>query len=574
MTGKHSSVQRRQTLKAYGFMTPALIIIILFTIIPIIGSLVLMFYDYSVLGQTKFVGLKNFVKAFHDRVFWISIKNSVIFVVVVPIIQILSILLAVLVNKKLPGIGIFRTLFYIPVVTSMVAVSIMWGFIFDTSGIINTALKEWKVISMPLGFLSDKNTAMICLMFITIWQGLGYYMMMYLAGLQGIPQELCEAATIDGANAVKVFTRIKLPMLKPYIWFCSLNSVISAIGVFDVVFVLTKGGPNDATMVINYYSYTKAFSDFQFGYAAAIGAVQAVVTTMLSIVVFVYGKRGGMTNNKLVMKRKAKKAVDYFFTYLLLIVIAIICAGPFIWLLLSSLRTGANIYNLHFSISDFSFSNYTGVMEYMNLPKYIWNTVIITFGGIIIDVVFSSLCAYPLATMEFKGKNIIFTILVGTMIIPAAAGMIINYLIITKMHLLNTMLGVILPSSTKAFSIILLRQAYLGIPKELIEAAKLDGAGELKIWKNVMIPGILPSVSTIVIFDFIANWNAFLWPIIVLQDPEKYPLATALQYLNGSFSYKFGYVASGTIISIIPVLIVFMMFQKNYIEAVSGAVKG
>ena len=113
--------------------------------------------------------------------------------------------------------------------------------------------------------------------------------------------------------------------------------------------------------------------------------------------------------NKLVMKRKAKKAADYFFTYLLLIVIAIICAGPFIWLLLSSLRTGANIYNLHFSISDFSFSNYTGVMEYMNLPKYIWNTVIITFGGIIIDVVFSSLCAYPLATMEFKGKNIIFT---------------------------------------------------------------------------------------------------------------------------------------------------------------------
>ena len=151
---------------------------------------------------------------------------------------------------------------------------------------------------MPLGFLSDKNTAMICLMFITIWQGLGYYMMMYLAGLQGIPQELCEAATIDGANAVKVFTRIKLPMFKPYIWFCSLNSVISAIGVFDVVFVLTKGGPNDATMVINYYSYTKAFSDFQFGYAAAIGAVQAVVTTMLSIVVFVYGKRGGMTNNE------------------------------------------------------------------------------------------------------------------------------------------------------------------------------------------------------------------------------------------------------------------------------------
>lgn len=279
-------------------MTPALAIILLFTIVPIIGSLILMFYDYSVLGQTKFIGIKNFVKAFNDRVFWISIKNSVIFVVVVPVIQILSILLAVLVNRKIWGIGFFRTLYYIPVVTSMVAVSIIWGFIFDTNGVVNTALKDWGLIRMPLGFLSDKNTAMLCLMFITVWQGLGYYMMMYLAGLQGIPNELCEAATIDGAGKAKVFTSIKLPLLKPYIWFCSLNSVISAIGVFDVVFVLTKGGPNDATMVINYYSYTKAFQDFQFGYAAAVGAVQAVVTTLLSIVVFVYGKKGGMTNNE------------------------------------------------------------------------------------------------------------------------------------------------------------------------------------------------------------------------------------------------------------------------------------
>lgn len=273
-------------------------------------------------------------------------------------------------------------------------------------------------------------------------------------------------------------------------------------------------------------------------------------------------------------KRKRKRVMDYIVSYLILMIIAVICAGPFIWLLLSSLRTGANIYSMHFALSDFSLSNYTGVIDYMNLWGYIGNTVVITFGGIIIDVIFSSLCAYPLATMDFKGKNLIFTILVGTMIIPAAAGMIINYLTISKMHLLNTMLGVILPSSVKAFSIILLRQAYLGIPKELIEAAKLDGASELKIWRHVMIPGIIPSISTIIIFDFITNWNAFLWPIIVLQDPDKYPLATALQYLNGSFSYKFGYVAAGTIISIIPVLVVFMIFQRNYIEAVSGAVKG
>lgn len=298
MAGKQNTRKIRETLKAYGFMMPALVLIILFTVVPIVGSLVLMFFDYSVLGETKFVGIQNFVKAFQDRVFLIAVKNSILFVVVVPEIQILSILMAVLVNRKIPGMGVFRVLFYIPVVTSMVAVSIMWGFIFDSNGIVNSLLKNAGIISMPLGFLKDKNTAMLCIMFITVWQGLGYYMMLYLAGLQGIPKELCEAARIDGANAVKVFTKVKLPLLKPYIWFCSLNSVISAIGVFDVVFVLTKGGPNDATMVINYYSYTKAFTDFQFGYAAAIGAIQAVVTTALSIVVFVYGNRGGMQNEK------------------------------------------------------------------------------------------------------------------------------------------------------------------------------------------------------------------------------------------------------------------------------------
>ena len=273
-------------------------------------------------------------------------------------------------------------------------------------------------------------------------------------------------------------------------------------------------------------------------------------------------------------RRNQKKLFGDIFAYLLLIFIAVICAGPFIWLLLSSLRVGANIYSLDFKLSDFSFENFTGVISYMNLPMYVGNTVIITVAAIVLDVVFSAMCAYPLAMMDFKGKNIIFGTLVATMIIPAAAGMIVNYLIISKLHLLNTFLGVILPSSVKAFSIILMRQAYLGVPKELVEAARIDGAGELRTWAQIMVPGIMPSISTIIIFDFIGNWNSFLWPIIVLQDPNKYPLATALQYLNGSFSYKFGYVAAGTIISIIPVLIVFMVCQKNYIEAVSGAVKG
>lgn len=286
-------VKTRQTIKAYLFMAPALFMIIVFVFVPIIGSLPLMFYNYSALGKTEFIGWDNFKRAFSDPEFWISIKNSIVFVVVVPVIQILSILLALLVNRKLKGISIFRTLIYIPVITSMVAVSIIWGFLFDPSGVINTFLMDAGIIKSPLGFLTSGKTAMLCIMFITIWQGLGYFMMLYLAGLQSVPKELEEAAIVDGANKFKALVKIKLPLLKPYIWFCSLNSVISAVGVFDVVYVLTKGGPYNATLVMNYYSYTKAFTDFEFGYSAAIGAVQAVITSLLSIIVFVYGRKGG-----------------------------------------------------------------------------------------------------------------------------------------------------------------------------------------------------------------------------------------------------------------------------------------
>jgi len=137
-------------------------------------------------------------------------------------------------------------------------------------------------------------------------------------------------------------------------------------------------------------------------------------------------------SNEAVRIKKRNDIASRISTYLVLALVAILCAGPFIWLVLSSLRTGANIYDLHFSLKNFTLSNYTGVIRYMNLGKYVGNTVIITVVGIVIDVVFSAMCAYPLATMEFKGKNLIFGVLVATMIIPAAAGMIINYLTINN----------------------------------------------------------------------------------------------------------------------------------------------
>ncbi len=273
-------------------------------------------------------------------------------------------------------------------------------------------------------------------------------------------------------------------------------------------------------------------------------------------------------------KKRMKKAVSTILLYVALILIALLFAGPFLWLLSTTFRAGENIYDITLFTSHPTLANYIGVIDFMNLPRILYNTTFITVVGTLLDIILAALCAYPLACMNFKGKGIVFGVLTSTMILPAAAGLVVNYLQVQRIHLIDSYWGVIIPGAVSVFSIILLRQAYLGIPKELIEASKIDGASEVRTWYKIMLPGVMPAISTLVIFDFISKWNAFLWPIVILQDPQKYPLATALKYLNGQFNYKFGYIAAGTVISIIPVIIVFLLFQKNYINAVSGAIKG
>lgn len=278
--------------------------------------------------------------------------------------------------------------------------------------------------------------------------------------------------------------------------------------------------------------------------------------------------------SKLKRKRIIKKTLSITLTYVMLLIIAFFCAGPFLWLLSTSFKSGQNIYDMSFFYKDPTLQNYIGVAEFLDLGKYFMNTIVITVGGIFLNVTLAALCAYPLAFMEFYGKKIISTALISTMILPAAAGLVVNYLTISNLGLRNTFAGVILPSSVTVFGIILLRQSYLAIPKELIEAAKIDGASEIKLWYKILVPQILPSISTLVIFDFISRWNSFLWPTIILDDPGKYPIATALKYLDGQFNYKFGFIAAGTIISIIPVIIIFIVFQKYFTSTIAGAVKG
>ncbi|SFJ51954.1 putative chitobiose transport system permease protein [Paenibacillus sp. UNC496MF] len=271
-----------------------------------------------------------------------------------------------------------------------------------------------------------------------------------------------------------------------------------------------------------------------------------------------------------------KKAASAIVLYGLLLAVALVCLGPFLWLLSTSLKVNANVYAFPPQLipRPINFQNFADVFRIMPLWTYIKNTVFMTLLGVGLNVVICTMTAYPLARIAFPARSVVFYAIVSTMILPNAAGMIVNFIIIQKLHLYNTLLGVVLPSAVSVFNIFLLRQAFITIPNDIEHSGRIDGASEFRIFWTLMVPMVRSAVATVVIFDFMAFWNSMIWPIIVLDDKEKYPLAAALQYLQGNLSYNFPYIAAGTIISVIPILIIFLVLQKQFINGMVGAVKG
>lgn len=281
-----AKVTVRNTLIAYAFMLPFLILLLMFHTWPVIFGTYLAFTEYNIINPPKWVGLENFKTLFADEQFWAGLRNSLKYILVVPVIQVLSIMLALLVNRPLKGIAFFRTAYYVPVVTSFAVVGLIWSWMYQQSGPVNTVLMALGLMKHDGSLLNNPATALLAVMFVTLWKGVGYYMVLYLAGLQSISPELEEAAVIDGATRAQVFWNITLPSLRPTILVCSLISTISAIKVFEEIYVMTQGGPAGSTYSALFYTYSRAFVDFKYGLAAAGGIIIAVISIIFGIINF------------------------------------------------------------------------------------------------------------------------------------------------------------------------------------------------------------------------------------------------------------------------------------------------
>ncbi|HCB91110.1 MAG TPA: ABC transporter permease [Ruminococcaceae bacterium] len=289
---KKVSVKKRKILNnltAYSFIAPNFIGFAIFTLVPIVMAVGLSFMDWNGSGvqRPKFIGLANYARLFRDKQFIEAFFNTIIYTAAtVPCTMILALLLAVVLNQKIFARNFFRTAAFFPYVASLVAVAAVWNALFSpTLGPVNQVLMALGVKNPP-GWAVDAHWAMVTLILFSIWKNVGYYMVMYLAGLQSINPELYEAASLDGANTVQRFFKITIPQLRNTTFLVMIMVMIQCFKVYDIVLMITNGGPGTKTQVLVFYIYNVAFNNWELGYASAISMALFVLVLVVTLIMF------------------------------------------------------------------------------------------------------------------------------------------------------------------------------------------------------------------------------------------------------------------------------------------------
>ena len=273
--------------------------------------------------------------------------------------------------------------------------------------------------------------------------------------------------------------------------------------------------------------------------------------------------------------RTLRAAPRIILTYALLLVLALVSVFPFWWTLVTAVSTEGNLFDFPptFWPQSPSLKNFIEVYNAIPILGFFKNSIMITFWTVLIRLTLCSLAAYPLARMHFTGKKLVFWVIMACMILPSEANFLANFITLNKLHLDNTYAGVILPYVVTPVSIFLLKQAFEEIPQDLVDAARVDGASEWTIFWKIALPLVTPWLITVGILAAVEAWNDFLWPSIVLINPDDFPLATGVLYLKGSYGSDTRTIAAGTVLTVVPMLFVFLFAQRFFMRGLDGAVK-
>jgi putative chitobiose transport system permease protein len=277
-------------------------------------------------------------------------------------------------------------------------------------------------------------------------------------------------------------------------------------------------------------------------------------------------------------RRRRRQLVSNAAWYVVLTLLALITVFPFLWMLLTSLKGPLDpIASVPPQLipGHPTLANYEKVLASLPILRFFFNSITVSVIVCVLNVLVSAMAAYPLAKMRFFGRDAIFYLLLATLIVPAQLTYIPSFILaVNTFHYYDTLPAVILPSLASAFNIFLMRQAFRGVPNDLIDAARVDGAGEWRVWWQILLPIVRPSMAAVAIFTFVTSWNDFLWPSLMLHTREGMTLPVGLAALQGFFSSDFRSIAAGVTMTVIPILLFFIVVQRHFVRGLAGAVKG
>ena len=628
-----SSTRKRWTLPSFGqasfvlvFLGVPLAIYVIFVILPFVQAFYYSMTDWSGFSKKmNFVGLDNYVKLLQDGVFLKALGNNILLAVVLPPLTIvISLTLATLVTvggpsqgevKGLSRAGIYRIISFFPYVVPAIVIGIIWAQMYDPSnGLLNGILTSVGLSNFKsFAWLGDERTAMGASIFVIVWSMVGFYMVLFIAAIKGIPSDLYEAARIDGAGRFRTAISITVPMIRDNIRTAYIYLGILALDAFVYMQALnSNGGPNSSTLTISQDLLVTAFRKSKFGYASSMGGVMAIITLAFAALIFLAfyllfdrkpkptlsaGTATPRASVRQVVRAKPRVAPEASvaatppvvappprkfwtdrkvagFSHASLIVWVVIVCLPLVWVLISSFKTTKEVFASPFNLpANWNFDNYVSAWTTAGIGTYFFNTVIVVTSALVIVMVLGAMCAYVLARFEFKGNKFIYYMMLAGLAFPIFLAIVPLFFVLKSFGVLNTLPGLIITYVAFAlpFTVFFLYAFFKALPQEVAEAAAIDGAGPWRIFFQIMLPMARPGMASVAIFNFLGLWNQFLLPVALNTKDGNYVLSQGMAKFASQAGYAvdFGALFAAVVITVAPVLVVYIIFQRQLQGSVS-----
>jgi len=619
-----AAAKRRWTLPSFGqasFMLVCLgvplAVYLIFVILPIVQAFYYSLTDWGGFSKKlNFVGFDNYFRLFTDGVFMKALSNNLLLALVLPPVTIaLAVTLATLVTVggvsrgEIRGIrnsDLYRIISFFPYVVPAIVIGIIWAQVYDpSSGMLNgilTGLGLSGFKSYP--WIGDERTAMGASIFVIVWSMAGFYMVLFIAAIKGIPSEVYEAARVDGAGRFRTAISITIPLIRDNIRTAYIYLGILALDAFVYMQALnSNGGPNNSTLTISQDLRVTAFSKGKFGYSTSMGVVLAVVTLLFAALVFLVfyllsernkkreaappseikiGANTFATQQAILAKPLPKRPVKRqmgdrtvgAISHTALIAWVLIVCAPLLWVLVSSFKTTKEVLGSPFTLpANWNFDNYVSAWTSAGIGTYFVNSVIVVVSALVIVMVLGAMCAYVLARYEFRGNKLIYYAMLAGLAFPIFLAIVPLFFVLQWFHIGNTLPGLIIAYVAFAlpFTVFFLYAFFRTLPQEVAEAAAIDGCGPWRIFFQIMLPMARPGLASVAIFNFLGLWNQFLLPVALNTKDSNYVLSQGMAKFASQAGYAvdFGALFAAVVITVLPVLAAYIIFQRQLQGSVS-----